>query len=122
MREAAERALAHAVTNENLRDPALLGKSQDGVNGVFAFKVYNAGPGLSCHLQISIESNLVVGGEIGLAHICGENLAMKTVGNTAAAFQHAGGIGAGRQADENALLHAEARFDAVLMEIGFQLT
>ncbi len=71
--------------------------------------------------EVAFQRLLIAGGYFGLAHVGHGEIAMKPVGIALAARDHGRGVGARRDANQNALLRAESLRHAVALQIRFQL-
>ena len=103
---AAEPALPLAVAKKDLGDSMPAGIAQDAFDRVFALEDFHFCLGLPGQIEIALQHLAVGSVQVRLIDIDSMKLAMKTVGLTATSIDHLSGVGAGSDADENALVGA----------------
>ena len=119
--ELAHPAALQVVADEELRDavpPRVVQDRADGIVGVEDVDMCLLRPG---EHHVAIERHAILGRQVGLVDVDGEQLAVKAIRIPPAARQHRRRVGARRHADENALLRAPRGLDAVQPQIGLEL-
>ncbi len=71
--------------------------------------------------DVAVEGAAILRRQVRLVHVDREQLAVKPVGIPPAAGEHGRGVGARRHADQNPLLRAPRRLDAVQLQVRFEL-
>ena len=114
-------AAAEVVADEDLRDAVGARVLEDRRDGILAFEGLDVRLLRARQRHVALERHPIFGGQVLLRHVDGEQLAVEAIGVAAAAGQHLGGVRARRHADEDPLLRAPGRLDAVQPQVGFEL-